>query len=117
MSTRAAITFRDGRGDHSIYRHMDGYPSGVVKDLIKLFASDRVWPLPRFESDEAAAGMIAMFKVDSGGYRLMNAPDEIHTQHSYVVTVDRGLVYVAVDDRAPATLADLATLHKVSFGA
>jgi hypothetical protein len=94
MSTQAVITFKDQHGEYSIFRHWDGYPSGVIPDLDALFKSNFVWPLPRFEADEAAAGMIAMFKRDPGNYRLTDA--KMGKNYGYCVEMRDGAIFVTV---------------------
>jgi len=62
MSTRCQIIVKKGDfgQDVLIYRHSDGYPegkSGVVSDLKKALKFS--WQLPRMESDDFAAGIVA----------------------------------------------------------
>ena len=80
MSTNALIhivepsyTFDGPETVYTIYKHFDGYPSGVqsmIEDALKI-----AWPLPRFEADEFAASFVAANKTRSGDVRLVN-PDE-----------------------------------------
>lgn len=66
MGTRCIIRVRetlDNPNDEVvIYRHWDGYPDGVVPDLLKLIEEGYVWMLPRYEPDEFAAGVVAFMK-------------------------------------------------------
>lgn len=81
MSTRALYTFigsEESGSPHSfnVYKHHDGYPSGAAEVLKKTLDSF-VWKLPRYESDEFAAGFCAAGKTlgSGGGVRLMPLGD------------------------------------------
>src|SRR6266481_6505342 len=62
MSTRACYRFfplngpNDWPGVVTVYKHMDGYPSGAAKAIEA--ALPYAWPLPRFEPDEFAAAFV-----------------------------------------------------------
>jgi hypothetical protein len=66
MSTRACYRFfpengpNDWPGVVTVYKHVDGYPSGAAKAIEA--ALDHAWPLPRFEPDEFAAGFVTANK-------------------------------------------------------
>lgn len=75
MSTRAVYTFRDADSEHHVYVHMDGYPDGAAMYFAKTLASGLIWPLPRFEADEFAAGFVAAVKTGGGNVRLTDGPD------------------------------------------
>jgi hypothetical protein len=66
MSTRACYRFvpvngsNDWPGVVTVYKHMDGYPSGAAKAIEA--ALDFAWALPRFEPDEYAAAFVAAAK-------------------------------------------------------
>lgn len=60
MSTRAAYVFKDKYNSVSVYKHHDGYPEGAKHFIAK--ALDFSWSLPRYESDEFAAGFVAANK-------------------------------------------------------
>ncbi len=70
MSTRGVFVFADypaatfeDREAHSVYVHCDCYPQGAARYLAGCLASRMVWPLPRYEADEFAAGFIASIKA------------------------------------------------------
>ena len=68
---------------YTIYKHWDGYPSGVqsmIEDALKI-----AWPLPRFEADEFAASFVAANKTGSGDVRLVNPDDKIWFDFVYVI--------------------------------
>jgi len=76
MSTRGMFTIKgkNGKDSFNIYKHHDMYPEGaaaVIRMAFDVFA----WPLPRYESDELAAAIVAAAKC-SGIMRVMRAPDE-----------------------------------------
>lgn len=66
MSTRACYRFipengpNDWPGVVTVYKHMDGYPSGAA-DAIEA-ALNFAWPLPRYEADDFAAAFVAANK-------------------------------------------------------
>jgi hypothetical protein len=66
MSTRACYRFfpengpNDWPGVVTVYKHMDGYPTGAAVALEA--ALDFAWALPRFEPDEFAASFVAAAK-------------------------------------------------------
>jgi hypothetical protein len=74
MSTRSVTTFKDTYGStFHVYKHHDGYPTGMQELFARLLESGKVWGLPRFEADEFAAGFVAVAKVDQGGVRLQTS--------------------------------------------
>lgn len=71
MSTRSVTTFKDNYGStFHVYKHHDGYPTGMQEVFAGLVESGKVWELPRFEADEFAAGFVAVTKTSGGGVRL-----------------------------------------------
>lgn len=84
MSTRATIHVIDnGYQGFTVYRHNDGYPDGehgVVEGLRQVVKSGYAWDLPRFESDDFAAAIIACWKTKSGGGNICCARG--HGDHS-----------------------------------
>src|SRR6266436_8888976 len=65
MSTRSNIIVEDQYGRVQVYRHYDGYPEGVIPELIK--SLEFAWPLPRFEADDFAAAIVRAWKDEGGG--------------------------------------------------
>lgn len=70
MGTRAIISFTEKGEAHHIYKHFDGYPSGVIECFKALFERGLCWNLPRYEADEMAAGFVAAAKDGQGNVRL-----------------------------------------------
>lgn len=68
MSTRAFYQFNDELGNHNVYVHSDGYPSGAYSKIMA--AIPLAWSFPRFEADEFAASFVAGNKEHSGNVRL-----------------------------------------------
>ena len=72
MGTHAIVTFKDADEEHSVFKHFDGYPSVLLKDLER--AKKYAWPLPRFEANEFSAAFVVALKletvksVDNAGY-------------------------------------------------
>lgn len=64
MSTRALYTFIGNGGNHNVYKHHDGYPSGAARTL-KMAIDWFAWQLPRYESDEFAAAFVTAGKFGS----------------------------------------------------
>lgn len=96
MSTRCVVTFKDERGQHSVYKHHDGYPDtehGILALIEKTKAN--AWPLPRFEADEFAAAFVQTAKTSAGGVRLTSGP-EAHgdLEYTYSVTCKNGALKV-----------------------
>lgn len=87
MSTRAVYGFKDESGQHWVYIHHDGYPTGAAQYLKAWRDSKLHWELPRFEADEAAAGFIAANKDCPGSVRCTTGP-EAHgdIEYAYLVT-------------------------------
>jgi hypothetical protein len=92
MSTNALIYIVE-QGDvidrpdktYAIYKHWDGYPSGVqsmIEDALKI-----AWPLPRFEADEFAASFVAANKKGSGDVRLMHPDDASNMWFDFVYVI------------------------------
>ena len=65
MSTRALYTFTDKRATVVVYKHGDGYPSGVAEQIAK--ALKFAWALPRFEASDFGAALVAANKTPGGG--------------------------------------------------
>jgi hypothetical protein len=79
---------------YSIYKHWDGYPSGVqtmIEDALKI-----AWTLPRFEADEFAASFVAANKTASGDVRLVNPDDKVWFDFVYVIRHIEGSDKLAV---------------------
>lgn len=102
MSTRATIQVSDIDGEHTLYRHHDGYPDtehGVLATLRQ--ALPFAWPLPRFEADEFAAAIVAAWKSNTGpgGIRLVLDHDSIGgAEFQYNITLeDDGLIATVRD--------------------
>ena len=65
MSTRSNIIVEDKHNRIQLYRHWDGYPSGVLPELeIALLYA---WQLPRFEAQDFAAAIVRGWKQEGGG--------------------------------------------------
>lgn len=64
MSTRALYTFIGDDGNHNVYKHHDGYPSGAARTL-KMAIDWFAWQLPRYENDEFAAAFVTAGKFGS----------------------------------------------------
>lgn len=98
MSTRATYEFRDEWGEHTVYRHHDGYPAGGVQWIAN--AVPLAWPLPRFEADEFAASFIAGNKDREGGVRLTKGRDAHgDTQFHYVVSMKDRKLHIEIYER------------------
>ena len=76
MSTNALIYVTDDEDTFAIYKHWDGYPSGVQRMIEN--ALEQAWALPRFEANEFAAALVAANKPKEGDVRLVN-PDQYDT--------------------------------------
>ena len=70
MSTRGVFVFADNpaatlndREARCVYVHHDTYPEGGAAYLAACLQGGWVWPLPRFEADEFAAGFVASIKA------------------------------------------------------
>jgi len=66
MSTRCQIAFIDEYEEAWVYRHCDGYPSGVIKDLANLYnalSNSKVWA-NRFDASYLAANFIFWCKLN-----------------------------------------------------
>lgn len=110
MSTRCVVVFKDERGRHSVYKHHDGYPDGLLP-VIKA-AKKYAWKLPRFEADEFAAAFVTQCKLDSvksaselgssdygGGVRLTHSPDcHGDLEYVYYVSLKNGRLFVEYKD-------------------
>ncbi len=99
MSTRAVYGFKDDYSTFWVYVHHDGYPEGAAEKFKDTLDSKRIWPLPRYEADEFAAGFIAANKTESGSVRLTIGPgSHSDTEFCYVVSMESyGLRIVAFD--------------------
>lgn len=95
MGTRATITIKDDASRFHLFRHWDGYPendAGVIAGLQKVIDGPKVWPLPRFEADEFAAGIIATLKSGEGDYRIIKNPNKLYANYRYtIVQKDNGI--------------------------
>jgi len=75
MSTRGVFVFADSpaatvndREARCVYVHHDTYPEGGAAYLAACLSGGWVWPLPRYDADEFAAGFAGSIK----GTRLAN---------------------------------------------
>jgi hypothetical protein len=105
MSTRAVYTFRDNHGQHSVYKHYDGYPTEALGFIEN--APARAWPLPRFEADEFAAAFVAANKTGAGNVYLTTGP-EAHADlaYRYEITCRGAALRVEVYRRVHLALVD-----------
>lgn len=96
MGTHAVITFRDGFDSYHVFKHFDGDPVGVADALTTMQNSGKVWELPRFEADEAAAGFIAANKTKEGDFRLCKDPSQYGDLEYYyeVFQADNGQLII-----------------------
>jgi len=65
MSTRCQIAFKDEYEEAWVYRHSDGYPSGVIEDLANLYnalSNSKAWG-NRFQASYLAANFIFYCKM------------------------------------------------------
>jgi hypothetical protein len=83
MSTRSVFEVKSDAGSMFIYKHWDGYPSGAQQVIRAAIDSGKVWPLPRFEPDEFAAGIIAAGKDGGGDFRLLGSRGAIPADVEY----------------------------------
>ena len=88
MGTHGLFSFEEDDEAFSVYVHWDSYPEGAADKLNKTLESLKIWPLPRYEADEFAAGFIAANKVNPGGFRLANFDDSIDHQYQYKIWQD-----------------------------
>lgn len=120
MSTRSNIIVEDQYGRVQVYRHYDGYPEGVIPELIK--ALEFAWPLPRFEADDFAAAIVRAWKDEGGGnIRIDGNPkafELVHgdTEYVYVIKFDKDKkeLFVEIYDWHDYYL-DKADITKKSF--
>lgn len=70
MSTRGVFVFADSaaatvndREARCVYVHHDTYPEGGAAYLAACLSGGWVWPLPRYEAEEFAAGFVASVKA------------------------------------------------------
>ena len=91
MSTRCNIIVKDEYNSIQLYRHCDGYPSGVIPDLPE--ALRFAWELPRMQADDMAAAIIRAWKENSGNIYIDGSADLPKTLHGdieyyYVIEPD-----------------------------
>lgn len=127
MSTRANIIVKDETEIVQLYRHMDGYPSAVLPDLLKVFPY--AWGLPRFEASDFAAAIVAAWKTTGGGNVYINAtPDRADlakgltgwVEYLYLVEYDgaRGVTVTVFDvDEKPDQPTVLTAIGKMPYPA
>jgi len=97
MGTKAAIKFTDEHGAQAIvYTQYDGDPRGIQQKLQAAIKSGLVWPLPRFEADEFAAGFIAANKKYSGGIRMLSTMSDLWCDFMYIVNLNGNLGEVII---------------------
>jgi len=93
MSISATIEFIDCNNTRAyVYKHWDGYPSGIASALSK--ATNYAWELPRFEADEFAASFIVANKTGPGDVRVLTKASGHMVDYHYVVTDKAGAIYV-----------------------
>ena len=71
MVTRGVYTFKEKGQAWHVYVHWDSYPTDAACKFQATLTSGKVWPRPRYEADEFAAGFIAANKDKSGNIRLL----------------------------------------------
>lgn len=101
MSKRSVLIIKDESNTFYIYRHWDGDPKTVIRDLETVVNSNKVWALPRFEADEFAAGLLATLKTSEGNYRLVNYTPElpdVGQEFVYRITAAQGRLRVACNN-------------------
>ena len=86
MSTRALYGFKDRIVTFWVFVHHDGYPEGAASKFKHTLESGKVWPLPRFEANEFAAGFVTANKLAEGDVRLSHGPTT-HGDIEYVYIV------------------------------
>ena len=98
MSTRAVITFYDADDDtemYSVYQHSDGYPDGVLPNMVA--AAEYAWPLPRYEPMDFAAAYIAANKDKGGGGIYCTSGNHSDIDYRYHVRFDRKTQKLDID--------------------
>ena len=73
MSTRSVITFKVADNTFHVYKHMDGYPDGILPDIEE--AKKFAWELPRFDPADFAAAFIRATKETGGNVYFTQGPD------------------------------------------
>lgn len=98
MGTRAIISFTEKGEAHHVYKHFDGYPSGIIECLAAMRERGLCWNLPRYEADEMAAGFVAAAKEGQGGVRLARSRTQYSdVEFGYKVYTDKtGLLCIRV---------------------
>jgi hypothetical protein len=95
MGTRAIYTFEDNYSEVNIFIHYDGYPAGAAEYLAQWLGSEKSWPLPRFEADEAAAGFVAATKTRAGNVRIMpNRTAASDVEFGYRIGMKNGKAWI-----------------------
>lgn len=90
MSTRSNIIVEDDWSRIQLYRHYDGHPKVVLEDLKQVVDRRLVWPFPRFEANEFAAGIVACWKTGDGNIRIDGNPSgwgELHGDIEYLYVI------------------------------
>ena len=64
MSTSANIIFKDETGEIALYKHWDGNPKAILKQLNK--ALKLAWKCPRMDIADFSAGVVATMKDSEG---------------------------------------------------
>ena len=88
MSTRCQIEFRCGNERRTVYRHWDGYPSAVIKDLLAFLA----WSVRGSDVEYVSANFLywSKRKMDEDSVQLgfgICANDELHGDVEYYYVV------------------------------
>ena len=108
MSTDARITFWDEGERHTVYKKWDGYPDGILEQLVD--AMEYAWPFPRFEAVDFATAYIAAAKPKGGGSGYLDEPatdwtDADGADFAYRVSFDDHLGVLVVNYVTPDGIA------------
>lgn len=115
MSTRSVISFYDKdeqKTSNHVYKHHDGYPSGVWEALEA--ARPFAWDWPRYEAMEFAAAFVRGNKEGGGSIYFSQGPNA-HWDLAYSYCVSPGPVELMVACYAHKwrTIKDVARAVKI----
>jgi hypothetical protein len=102
MGTRAVYTFKDRHESFSVYKHYDGYPTGMGAGEGALgfiaAAKEYAWDLPRFEASDFAAAFIAANKQPGGGdvYMTKSYKDHMDLEYRYEIEANEKKLFVKI---------------------